>query len=195
MRQRLRQIEPALPKADVTRLIVDGAGKQEYAGFAHKLLAKIMHVLLPLVTRETNGAGVRRGPFEQLGMPCQEGGKLAKIAQDDLEIAVNESLSMTEGESRQELAGRARANGGVVLEGDDFFEESRVVASEPAKTQAGEAVGLAHGPQADATVVEVAASGKAHCGIVLEFTVDLIAKDIDILATREVKDASQVLAA
>src|SRR3974377_2163789 len=101
----------------------------------------------------------------------EERGELAKIAQHDLETAVDEFLPVTQGQGSQELARSAGADGGVVFEGDDFVQEFRVVTGEPAKAQTGKAIGFANGAQADGTIVEITARGQARRLIMLQLAV------------------------
>ena len=113
----LGHILAAVAETDVAGLVVDGAGEKEDACFADEVIAKGEDVLLlGLETSEADGAGIRRSPVEKMGMAREERRELRKIAQDDLQVAINEFLAMTKGEGRQEFAGSAGADGGVVFE-------------------------------------------------------------------------------
>ena len=148
-------------EANVVRLVVHGTRKQKNAGLSDELFTEGLHVLLRLEKGEADSAGVGRGPFEEAAVASKEGTKLAEITKHNLEIAVDEFLAMAESEGGEEFAGGAGANGGVVLEGDDFLEERTVVASEPAETQTGKAVGFADGAETKGAFVAIASGGKA----------------------------------
>jgi len=126
--QGFRHVAAAVAKADMVRLIVDGAGQEKDTGFADEAFAEGLHVLSRLEAGEADGAGVGRSPFEEVGMAGEESSELGKIVKNDLEIAVNEFLAVAEGDGGEEFAGCAGADGGVVLEGDDFLKDGRVAA-------------------------------------------------------------------
>ena len=112
----LGHILAAVAETDVAGLVVDGAGEKEDACFADEVIAKGEDVLLGLEASEADGAGIRRSPVEKMGMAREERRELRKIAQDDLQVAINKFLAMTKGEGREEFAGGAGADGGVVFE-------------------------------------------------------------------------------
>ena len=72
-----------------------------------------------------------------------------------------------------------------------FCRNGSVAASQPAQAKPGEAVGLADGAEAEGALVEIASGGKAGGGIVLEFAVDLVGKNIDAMARGKFQDAAE----
>ena len=89
---------------------------------------------------------------------------------------------MTEGKVGEEFAGGTTADGGVVLQVGALLEDLFVAGSEPSEAQAGEAVGFAHGAEANGALVKIAAGGKTGGGIVFELAVDFIYEKINALA-------------
>ena len=116
MCQRLGHVSAAVTEADVVGLVVDGAGEKENAGLLNDGFAELEDVLLQPKLNEADRTGVRRSPGENFGMTNEESRKQAEIAKDELAIAFDNFLAMTEGEVCQELAGGAAADRCVVLE-------------------------------------------------------------------------------
>lgn len=143
--KRLGHVFAAVAKANVAGLVVDGAGKKQYASVTDDVFAEGEDILLRLETSEADSAGVGRGPIEKIGVAREECAEQREIVVDDLEVAVDEFLAMTEGERGEKFAGCAGADGGVVLERDDLLQEGFVMRGEPGEAQAGQAVGLADG--------------------------------------------------
>jgi hypothetical protein len=127
----------------MARLVIDGARKEKDAGLADESLAEGVDVSLRKEMDKTDGAGVRRVPREQIRVASEEGRELAEIAVNDLEVAVDEFLAVPEGEGGEKFTGGAGADGGVVLEGNDFLKDRRIATSQPSKAQSGKAVGFA----------------------------------------------------
>src|SRR5207253_1809041 len=82
-------------------------------------------------------------------------------------------------------AGSAGANRGVVLEFETAPQDVRVFGNEPAEPKTGQAVGFAHGTQADGAFVDFASGRKTIRGVVLEFAVNLVTKKDDATAGRK----------
>lgn len=129
----LRHVATAVTEADVTRLIVHRTRKKQDTRFVDKLFAECLHIFLWEEASEADSACIRRSPGKKIGMTGEERRKLEEIAENNLEVAIDEPLAMTEGESGKEFAGCAGTDGGVVLQGDDFLKDDRVAAGEPAK--------------------------------------------------------------
>jgi hypothetical protein len=184
-------VAAAITEADMTGLVVDGAGEKQHAGVTHKMFTKGVDVNLRFEASETNGAGVGRCPFEDAGMTSEKSGEEREVAENDLEIAVDEFLTMAEGEGGEEFTGSAGANGGVVLQGNNFLKKLRIRAGEPAKAESRKAVGFADRGETDGTVVEVAGGGEASGGIVFEFTVDFVGENVNTLVGGEIQDAAK----
>ena len=87
-------IGTAVAKADVTGLIVDGAGKEKNAGLLNEGFAELEYVVLWLELDKADGAGVRRSPGEQLGVANEKSGEKVEIAQDELTIAVDNLIAV-----------------------------------------------------------------------------------------------------
>jgi hypothetical protein len=126
-------IASPVAETDVVGFVVDRSGEQQDTSFANELVTKILHGLRAFVTGEPDGAGVRQRPFEEIIVAREEGGELAKITQNDLEIAVDEFLTMAKRKRGEEFTGGAGANGRVVFERDNLFEEFCVAAGQPAE--------------------------------------------------------------
>jgi hypothetical protein len=139
----LRHVAAAIAKTDVARLVIDGARKEEDTGLADESLAEGVDICLRKEVHKTDGAGVRRLPREEIRAASEEGTELEEIAVNDLEIAVDEFLAVPEGEGGEKFTGGAGADGGVVLEGNDFLKDRRIATSQPSKAQSGKAVGFA----------------------------------------------------
>ncbi len=95
----------------MARLVVDRAREKEDAGFEDEAVAEGLDVFGGLEAGKADGAGVGRSPFEDVRMSGEESGELAEVAKDDLKIPVDKFLAMTEGESGEEFAGSAGADG------------------------------------------------------------------------------------
>ena len=115
-REGFGQIATAVTKAKVSGFVVNSAGKEENSGLGHQLFAKRLNVLLGFEMGKANGAGIRSSPVEKIIMAGKEGGKLRKIAQNDLTAAVDQLLTVAEGQGSEEFAGGAGTDGGVMLE-------------------------------------------------------------------------------
>jgi len=184
-------VPAAVAETDVARFVIDGSRKKEDAGLANHLFAEGQNILLRLETDEADGAGVGRRPLKELGVAREEGRELGEIAENNLEIAIDEFLAVAESKGGEELTGSASADGGVVLEGDDFVEEGGVVGGEPCEAQAGEAVGFADGAETQGAVVKIAGGGESRGRIVLEFAVNLVGENIDVMASGEIKNVTE----
>src|SRR5215472_9482213 len=97
-------------------------------------------------------------------------------------------LAVAEGQGGEEFARGTGADGRVVLERDDFLQEFHIVRGKPGKAQAGEAVGFTDRAEADGAVVQVASSGQAIGGIVFEFTIDFVRKNVNVVARGELQN-------
>ena len=73
------------------------------------------------------------------------------------------------------------------------MQEVFVVRGKPGETQAGKTVGLADRTEADGAIVKVAGRGKTRSGVVLEFAVDFIGKDVDAMLRGEIENATEDL--
>ena len=145
-------------------------------------------VLLGLELDEAYGAGVRRGPGKEVGMAGDKRRKEMKITEDQLPIAVDDDVAVTESQVSEELAGSATADGGVVLEIGARFEDLGITGGEPAKTQAGETVGFADRVETYGAVVEIAGSGEERGRIVLQLAVHFVGENIDAAFGSKVKN-------
>jgi len=161
-------------EADVARLVINCARKQQDAGVANHFFAEGKDIALGLEVRKADGAAVGFHPFEPTRAVLHEGIEKAQIAQDDLQITLHENVTMAQSQSGEKFARGAAADGGVVLEFQAAPNDFWIAASEPSETQSGEAVCLAHGAEADAMFVRFAGSGKARGGVVLELAVDFV---------------------
>lgn len=181
-------VAAAVAEANMSGLVVDGAGEEKDTRFADEAFAESLRVLGRFEAGKTDRGGVGRSPFKEIGVTREESGELGKIVQNNLEVAIDELLAVAESDSSKEFAGGAGADGGVVLEGDDFLKDGGVAAGKPAKTKAREAISLANGRKAEGTFVEIASGGKTSGGIVLEFAVDLVGENVDTLTGCEFQD-------
>ena len=109
----------------------------------------------------------------------------------ELEIAPDNFFAMADGEIGEVFAGGAAADGGVVLQLGAELKNCGVTRDQPAEAKAGEAVGFAHGAEADGALVEFATSGQASGRIVFQLAVDFITKNINAIAIGELHDAAQ----
>src|SRR5882724_1328840 len=96
LRQGFGHILAPKSEADVARLVINSARKQQDAGVAHHFFAEGEHIALGLEMREADGAGVRFRPFEPMRALLDESIEKAQIAQGDLQIALHEDFTMTE---------------------------------------------------------------------------------------------------
>jgi hypothetical protein len=76
-------------EADVARLIINSARKQQDAGVTDHFFAEGEHIALGLETGKADGAGVRSHPFKQMPALQEKNVEKAQIAQDDLQIALH----------------------------------------------------------------------------------------------------------
>ena len=129
--ERFGHVFAAEAESDMAGFVVDGAGKEEDAGVADKSVAEGLDVMLGLEAGEADGGGVGRSPVEEICVAREKSGEQGKIAENDLEIAINEFLAMTEGEGGEKFAGSAGADGGVVLERNYSLKEISVARGEP----------------------------------------------------------------
>src|ERR1051325_6121733 len=95
---------------------------------------------------------------------------------------------MTQRQGREEFTRGAVANRGVVPEFEAALQDFCVLADKPAEAKAGQAVGLAHGTEADRAFVDFASCRKARGGIVFKLAVDFVAKNDNSKAGRELHD-------
>src|SRR5208282_4940115 len=184
-------ITTTIAEANVAGLVVNGTGKEKDAGFSDEAFTEGLDVLRGLEASEADGAGIGRSPLEKIQATRKEGAQLGKIAKNDLETAVDESLAVAQGDGGEEFAGSAGADGGVVLEGDDLPKDGSVAAGEPAEAQPGEAIGLANGAEAEGALIEITGGGKARGGIVLELAIHLVGEDVNAVASGEFQDATE----
>src|SRR5208283_4158748 len=148
--------------------------EQEYTRLLNELLTEGMDVLLRLIASESDGAGIRSRPLEQFSVVREKRGELPKIVENNLQIAIDELLTMAESQSGQEFAGSTGTDSGVVLERDDLLQKRAVAAGQPSQAQAGQAVGLADRTEAESAFIEIARGRQTGAGIVLEFAVNLV---------------------
>src|SRR6516165_7827085 len=118
-------------------------------------------------------------------MTREKGLKLGKIAEHNLETAINESLAMAKGQRREELARSAGADRCVVLERDDLLKEGGVARCEPCEAESRQAVGFADGAETEGAVVAVASGRETRGRVVLEFAVNLVGENVDAAAGGE----------
>lgn len=127
-------VASAVAEADVAGFVIHGARKEEDACFQNELVAEGLDILISLETGEADGAGVGRGPLKGISVTGKERGELREISQNNLKIAIDEFLAVAECEGGEKFAGGAGTDGGVVLKGDNFLEESSVARGDPAET-------------------------------------------------------------
>src|SRR5882762_1350436 len=84
LRQGFGHILAPEAEADVPRLVINSARKQQDAGVAYNFLAESSHVALRLEMRKADRAGVGFHPVEQMLALLHEGIEKAQVAQDDL---------------------------------------------------------------------------------------------------------------
>src|ERR1700722_11926930 len=135
----------------MSRLVVNRARKQKHTRIAHQTLAPVVNILLRFKPRKADGRGVRRSPFEDVGMAGKELSEERKGAKDKMQIAINESLAVPERQRRKKLAGRAGANRRVVFQGNNLFEEFLVVRRDPRKAESRQAIARTHRSEANGT--------------------------------------------
>lgn len=193
LREGFRHVAATVTETDVARFVINVSGKEQDTGFSDESLAKGLDIVTRNKAGKAYGAGVGWSPREEITVAREERRELAQVAENDLEVAIDEFLAMAEGKSGEEFTGSAGADGGVVLEGDDFLEDCGVTAGQPAEAQAGKSVGFADGAEAERAVVEVASGRKTRGGIVLEFAVDLVGEHVEVMASGEIQNGAENL--
>src|SRR5271165_7345525 len=98
-------VAAAVAEADVAGLVVNGAGQEKNTGFSDEAFTEGFDVLRGLEASEADGAGVGRSPLEKIRATREESAQLGKIAQNDLETAVDEPLAVAKGDGGEEFAG------------------------------------------------------------------------------------------
>ena len=140
LRQGFGHIFAPEAEADVARLVIDGARKQQDAGVADHIFAESEHIARGLEVHEANGASVWFYPFEQMRALLDEGIEKTQIAQDDLQIALNENFTMAQSQCGEKFARGAAADGGVVLEFQTAPDDFWIAAGKPSEAQSRKAV-------------------------------------------------------
>jgi len=184
-------VTATIAEADVAGLVVDGTRQEKDTGFADEAFTEGLHVLRGLEASKADSAGVGGSPIEKIRVTREESAELGKIAKDNLEAAVDEFLAVAQGDGGEKFAGSAGADGGVVLEGDDFLKDVRIAASEPAEAKAGEAVSLADGAETEGALIEIAGGGKPIGGNMLELAVDLVGENVNAMESGEFQDTAE----
>jgi len=111
LRQRFRHVLSSKTKSNVPGLVVNRPGKQQHTRFAHQILAPVVNILLRFEPRKPDGRGVRRRPVEDVVMTRKECSKQGKVPENNLQISIDELLTVPEGQCCQELTRRASADG------------------------------------------------------------------------------------
>src|ERR1700756_5398651 len=91
----------------------------------------------------------------------------------------------------EKFTGSTGANGGVVLERDNFLKEGDVATGEPAEPEAGEAISLTDGTKTDGTVVKLTGGWQSRGWVVLEFAIDLVGKNVNIVLRGKIEDTAK----
>src|SRR6266516_8172309 len=164
--ERIWHVGPAKADPDMLRLVVDRAREEQDAGLREPC-AVPGDVTDPPNPAEDDRAGRRPDPFERVGVPLEEAVQERQVAPDDREVAVEEQAAVPQRERGQELARRARADGGVILQHADGITQGSVAAGDPADPQPRQAVALRDAAERDGTLVLVARRRQPAGGIVL----------------------------
>src|SRR5579859_6212263 len=102
-------------------------------------------------------------------------------------------MPVPERQRGKELAWRAGADRGVVLQRDDLLQEFLVVRSEPREAESRQAVALAHRAKTQCSIVEIARRWQPRGGIVFEFPVDLVCKNVNVVPRSQFHHAAEGL--
>jgi len=140
LRQGFGHILAPEAEADVARLVIDGARKQQNAGVADHFFAESEYIARGLEVREAYRASVRFHPVEPMRALLDEGIEKTQIAQDDLQVALHENFTMAQSQCGEKFARGAAADGGVVLEFQTAPDNFWIAADEPSETQSRKAV-------------------------------------------------------
>jgi len=189
--QGFRHVAAAITEADVAWLVVHVARQQKDTEVFDQRFAQGEDVATRKILDKADGTGVGWSPLKKLWMTSEESGKQREIVQNDLAIAFDELFAVAQGEFGKKFAGRAAADGRVVLELITLVKDFWSTASEPSEPKTWQAVGLAHGAEADRAFIEVAGSWKTPGGIVFEFAIDFIGKNVDAGTRSELQDPLQ----
>ena len=137
LRQGFGHIFAPESEANVARLLINSARKQQDAGVADHFFAEGEHIALGLEMRKADRAGVGSHPIEPMRALLNEGIEKAQIAQDDLQITLHENLTMAQGQRGKKFARGAAADGGVVLEFQAAPNDFWIAAGEPSEGNPG----------------------------------------------------------
>ena len=113
---------------------------------------------------------------------------------DDVEIAGGQSLAVTHGNFRQELARRGVADGGVVFQRGHALVDRSVVRGDPADAQTCQSVGFGCDTQRDGVVAIVTSGGQTRGRVVFRFAVDLVRKQEQVVLLHEAVEFVKVRA-
>ena len=133
---------------------LDRAGKQEDAGLG-EACAVSGEVTDSGHAGESDGACGRAYPLEGLGVPLEEGVEQRQVVLHDGKVAVEQDVAVAERQRGQELARRARADRGVVLQDAGRLPQAGISGGQPPDPQARQAVALGDAPKRNGRAISV----------------------------------------
>src|SRR6185312_11504189 len=180
-------VGPAKADTDMTRLVVDRAGKEQDTGLG-ELLAPPGEVTEPGDAGEADRARRRADPREGSGVPLEEAVQERQVAPHDREVAVEEDLAVAQRQRGQELTRCARADGRVILQREDGVPQASIAGGDPAGPQPRQAVALGDAAERNGPLILIARGRKPVGRIMLEFPVDLVAEHHQSVRAGELDD-------